>query len=598
MLRGFRWQFAALLLSVILFITALALRPSETTAPPTPPPPTDAAALPTITPIPVLPTSENVLAPSALNLNQQPDHFTEALVGRVQRLNPLLANLNPVDRDLTRLIFDGLTTTNAYGEPIAALADRWVIASDNLDYVVYLRDDVRWQDGTPFTADDVVFTMELLRAPDFPGSPELGAFWRTVETQKLDTHIVRFRLAQPLGTFLDRLQIGILPVHALEGTRAADLAAHPFNITPIGTGAYQVEALRGAGGVIRAVDLRVSSIYREREPDQAFALDRISFQLFDTFDAALAALRAGEVDALHTRDRVERPPVFDAANTHDIPLYTQLEPTLGVLVYNWAQVDYFREQRVRAALAMGVDRTSALERTMLNLAVRADSPLFPGSWAYTADTRLPAYDPVGAQALLITAAERMERLPDETEAEGAGAEATEAVEPTGIAPLFTFSILTPDDPALVRLANEIATQWAQLNVRVSVESADPETYQARLESGEFQAAIVEYALGTSADPDVYAFWHEGEYPDGRNYGGVSDRAISEALERARRDPFGINRAEHYDRFQRDFTERAVALPLYYPLFTYAVAPRVQGVQLGVISAGADRFRNIAEWRID
>lgn len=596
MLRGFRWQFAALILGAILFGAALVLRPTEETPNPTLLPTTTAAAtaLPATTAAPQLVDDSAPLPTTPPNNAQQ---FTEALIGRVQRINPLFANLNPVDRDLTALIFEGLTKTNAYGEPIPALAERWVIASDNLEYVVYLRDDVLWQDGTPFTADDVVFTMELLRDPDFPGAPELGEFWRTVETQKLDTHIVRFRLTQPLGTFLDRLRIGILPVHALQGTTAEQLATHPFNVTPIGTGPYQLEALRGGtDGVVRAVDLRVSPLYLERHPDQPFALERINFALFDTFDAALNALRTSEVDALYTRDRIERPPLFEAANALDIPLYTQLEPTLGAMIYNWANVDFFSEQRVRMALAMGVDRTSALERTMLNLAARADSPLFPGSWAYAASTALPEYDPVEAEALLTTAVERLERLAGDDDAAEETAEVTPEVSMTPA--LFSFSILTPDEPALVRLANEIATQWAQLSLNVTVETVDQATYQSRLDAGDFEAAIVEYALGTSTDPDVYDFWHEGEYPDGQNYGGVSDRVISEALEKARRDPFGINRAEHYRTFQREFIERAVALPLYYPLFTYAVADRVDGVQLGLIGSPSDRFRNIGEWRIN
>src|SRR5690606_28272637 len=72
--------------------------------------------------------------------------FREALVGSVQRLNPLFAPLNPVDRDITSLIFEGLTRTNAYGEPEAVLARDWTISSDGLEYIVRLRDDVLWQD--------------------------------------------------------------------------------------------------------------------------------------------------------------------------------------------------------------------------------------------------------------------------------------------------------------------------------------------------------------------------------------------------------------------------------------------------------------------
>ncbi len=93
-----------------------------------------------------------------------------------------------------------------------------------------------------------------------------------------------------------------------------------------------------------------------------------------------------------------------------------------------------------------------------------------------------------------------------------------------------------------------------MNLNVTVDAVDQATYQPRLKAHDFDAALVEYSLGGSADPDVYDFWHEGQYPDGKNYGGVSDRRISELLEKARQDPFGINRVQDYQQFQRDFVD--------------------------------------------
>ncbi|MBZ0290864.1 MAG: hypothetical protein K8I30_24775, partial [Anaerolineae bacterium] len=60
---------------------------------------------------------------------------------------------------------------------------------------------------------------------------------------------------------------------------------------------------------------------------------------------------------------------------------------------------------------------------------------------------------------------------------------------------------------------------------------------------------------------------------------------------------GLNRAIYYQRFQRDFVERAIALPMYYPLFTYVTAPEVEGVQLGFIATPSDRFLTIRDWTI-
>jgi peptide/nickel transport system substrate-binding protein len=162
---------------------------------------------------------------------------------------------------------------------------------------------------------------------------------------------------------------------------------------------------------------------------------------------------------------------------------------------------------------------------------------------------------------------------------------------------FNFSILVPDDAAITAVAQEIALQWSQLGLSVTVDAQPLEEYFRRLDAGEFDSAIVEYNLGDSGDPDVYAFWNQGQYPDGENYSGVDDRRISILLERARRDPWGINRSEAYHSFQREFVERAVALPLYYPIFSYVTSPWVDGVQLGFIGTASDRFRNIGEWTL-
>ncbi|HLU09522.1 MAG TPA: peptide ABC transporter substrate-binding protein [Oceanobacillus sp.] len=592
MFRGFRWQLAALLLAAGLFVISLLLRENQQIETPPDPTPETSVATQEIIDIPATstpaPTSD---APAEIAT------YREALVGEVRRLNPVLAGSNPVDEDITSLIFEGLTRTNGYGEPVPALAERWIISSDGLEYIVFLRQDILWQDGIPFTAEDVLYTMSILRDPEFPGPADLGAFWRTVETEKLGDFIVRFRLTQPLGTFLDKLRIGILPEHALRGTRAAQIDDHPFNVTPIGTGPYQLEAFGGTDTIER-VDLRVAPVYRQRQEgrENAFAIERLSFHLFDTFDDALVALQNGEVDGLAGRDAEQRNQLFLTANNGDMDMHNQIENTLGVLIFNWENSPYFREVRVRSALASGLNRNSLVERALPNLAVLANSPLMPGSWAYLPDLDWADYNPDAARQLLAQALERIDRG-EEAEAETTDETLPEATEDAAPTTYFAFSILTPDNPALVGLAQEIATQWSQLNLSVTVNAVEVSTYQAMLESGDFDVALVEYALGDSADPDVYNFWHQGQYPNGANYGGADDRRISELLERARRDPYGINRVAEYREFQRAFAERVIALPMYYPLFTYVTAARVDGVQLGFIGSPSDRFRNIGEWSV-
>jgi peptide/nickel transport system substrate-binding protein len=595
MLRGNRWQLVALIVAALVFVGVAISRPTQQQPAPQP---TRTAAPQTVSsatsPAETTPvhTPEATSAPVIEVVQRSNDGiptYREVLIGRVQRLNPLFATLNPVDADITALIFEGLTTINVFGEPVPALAKSWLTSSDGLEYVFTLRDDVLWHDGERFTAADVAFTMSLLRSPDFPGQRALRDFWRTVETEQLSDTLIRFRLTQPLGSFPDALRIGILPSHVFTGMPVSELASHPFNFAPIGTGPYQLESLRGADGTITQVDLRVSPNFRQRpEAQDAYRVERVSFVLIDSFDAARAALAEGAVDGLAARSRQERAPLLEMAASDLILPHNAIEPTLGVVIFNWANESYpvFTEERVRRALLLGTDRRKLVERTALyTQAVPAESPLIAGGWA--ADPLLTTpYDLSQATFLLNEA--RID-LPEVEVEEG-----TPTPDPASASRL-NFTLLVADDPVLVDVAQQLAAQWAALNVTVTVEPLDGTQLQERLDAGLFHAALVELTQLGTADPDVYDFWHDVEYPDGKNVGGVNDRLISEMLERARREPNGLNRKAAYQIFQTEFMKQAIAIPLYYPIYTYAMSPRVTNVQLGYLGVPSDRFVGIGQW---
>lgn len=589
-LRGLRWQVAFVIVAVIVFAVALILRsrPIPAVLPSPLPASTTAASVESATvPAPLPP--QNIATPTA---------FSEGLVGQVQRLNPLFACLNPVDRDITSLIFQGLVGTNQYGEYTPELAEEWLISGDGLEYVFRLRQDVLWQDGVPFTAADVAVTIGLLQSPGDALPEELTTFWRTVEMELLDEYTVRFRLAQPLAEFPDHLRIGILPAHVFNGIPPEQVPGHPFNLSPIGTGPYQLESLIAGEDGITAVNLRVAPVYRQRPEGQAgFALERLTFRLYPSQEAASAALNAGEILAL---GGVGADVVALLEQSGRVTTHIAVEPTIGVVLFNWEseRTHAFRDQRTRRALIMGADRAGLVNRHLDGRAIPADSPMIPGSWAYAGPIDWPDYDPTAAAALLANI-EFAIPTPEPTESEGEETpEATPAETPTPEPqPLYTFSLLSSDDPALTALAEDLVTQWSLLGIQVNVESVPPDELQARLESGQFDAALVELSLSPGADPDSYMFWHQGQYGEGQNYGGINDRRSSELLEYARRDPNGLHRAEYYAEFQHVFADRSLALLLYYPVYQYAVDTRVQNVQLGFLSTPADRFRNIQDWTL-
>lgn len=496
-MQQYRWQWLAFLGAVLIFVLALFSRMTTSSTLPTPPPTelVESPAPPDVTPQPTSETTSSVTLatePMSPPIDEIPT-FREALVGNVQRINPLYAALNPVDADISALIFEGLVRINEFGEPAPNLAESWVISRDALEYVFTLRTDVRWQDGIPFSAKDVVYTMSLLSDPDFDGLSEMGAFWRTVETTALNERTVRFRLTQPLAPFLTTLTVGILPEHALSGTTAADLASHPFMLTPIGTGPYQLEAIRADDNLrITQVDLRRSPVYRARFSGQALPqIERISFILHHTPSEAIADLQAGRVDA-YLAQPIDRPTLL---NMPSVNVYTTLSPAVGVLIYNWNEPEgtrFFTELRARLALLRGLNRVGPVEASLSGRAVIANSPIMPNSWAYFAGLRYPEVNPSDALNLL----------------EGANISTPSLEAEAGS--LHQIRLIVQDDPALIDLANQIAIQWAQLRLDVRVQPLTADEFAEHLAAADFEAAIVELPQG--ADPDPFAYWHAGQSP--------------------------------------------------------------------------------------
>ena len=100
--------------------------------------------------------------------------YVEGVAGFPHYLNPLLSGCNGVDRDICALVFSGLTRLNERGKVEPDLARGWEASLDGMTYTFFLRSDAYWHDGTPVTADDVVFTIGLLQAPDFSGPLSWG----------------------------------------------------------------------------------------------------------------------------------------------------------------------------------------------------------------------------------------------------------------------------------------------------------------------------------------------------------------------------------------------------------------------------------------
>ena len=167
--------------------------------------------------------------------------YIEALIGQPQRFNPVLDYYNDVDRAVDRLIYSGLLKYDDRGLPLPDLAEAWGVSADGRTYNIQLREGIKFHDGEILTAEDVVFTIELMREGGDVVPQDLQDFWSEIEVVQLADTMLQFRLPEPFSPFTDYLSFGVLPKHLLGYLTFDQIKNDPFNLSPVGSGPYQFD---------------------------------------------------------------------------------------------------------------------------------------------------------------------------------------------------------------------------------------------------------------------------------------------------------------------------------------------------------------------
>lgn len=503
--------------------------------------------------------------------------YTEAIVGAFGRPNPVLDFYNPADRDLVRLIYSGLVRFDDRGLPQGDLAESWGISQDATVYNFSLRPGIRWHDGKPLTSEDIAFTVELLRSPDLPIPEDLRALWQQVEVKVLDEKTLQFRLPEPFAPFLDYLSFGVLPKHLLETIPPAELVEAEFNLQPVGSGPYRFERLISKDGDIRGV---VLSKFKEYYGNQPY-LDQVIFRYYADAGAALEAYRQGEVLGIN---QVTSDILSEALKIPELRFYSGRLPQLTLIFFNLddPKLPFFQDASLRRAFLMGINRQRLVDRLLNGQAIIADGPILPGTWAYYEGIEHLEFNPDAAL-------EAIKKAGYTIPAEGGAVRQKEGQ-------ALSFEMAYPDDPLHNALFQAIQADWAKLGIEVKPKAVTyDELVDDYLEPRTYQAALVDLNLSRFPDPDPYPFWAQAQATGGQNYARWSDRQASEFLERARVTVDLGERAKAYRNFQVRFTTEMPALPLYYPVYTYAVDQQVQGVRMGPLFDLSDRFATLTAW---
>jgi len=383
------------------------------------------------------------------------------LQAAITSIDPHYHNLSP-NNSLLLNIYEPLINRDPDGKLVPALAVSWK-ALDDLTWEFKLRKGVKFHDGSPFTAEDVVATMK--RIPNVPNSPSsMATFVKPiVETKVVDPYTIVFKTAAPHVLLpSDMASFYIIPKAVAETATTADFNSGK---AAIGTGPYKFAEYVPNQRVVMKANY---GYWGGEEP-----WDKITWKILTNPAARVAALLSGDVQMIETvptsdiaklsADRNFR--LADKVSNRVI--YAHLhqwndKPPPGVTGKDGKPLDKnpFRDPRVRKALSIAINRDAIAQRIMEGKAVPAGQLLADQFFGTSRKLKPPKYDPEGAKKLLA-----------------------EAGYPNG----FALTIYGPNNRYIndEKIAQAIAQFYARAGIDAKVETMPSSVYFTKATQGEF-----------------------------------------------------------------------------------------------------------------
>lgn len=481
-----------------------------------------------------------------------------ALPADMGPLNPLVAAERYAQEVNRYALFVPLVQYDSTVDYVPALAESWELLGDT-GAVFHLRRDVRWHDGTPTTAADVVFTYERAKDPAtaFPNSAYL-AEWTGVEA--IDSFTVRFRFNPHADPLAGLPFMPIAPRHLLDSIPSERMAQAAFNRAPVGNGPYRfVEYRANDRWVFAANDEFVEELGGRPH------LDRVVFRIIPEPAAQVTELRTGTVDLALA------PPAGEFARLDSLPNIRAIaRPSRQFALLGWnTRREPFNDARVRRALSMALDRSEmiALRYGHGELGV---GPVPPFHWAYPEDIAPLPFSPDSARALLASAGIE-DRDGDGTLELPGGAD-------------FTVELHAPTNNAFNRdLAELIRGDLEAIGVDVQLQGVEFGTLiENAMTVRDFDA--VQLAWENDFRLNLRDIFHSAEREGPFQFAGYANPQVDSLIEAAARAPNRAAATPIYEELQRVMREEQPWSFLYYYPDLFAANERLRSLHMDIRGA--------------
>jgi len=408
------------------------------------------------------------------------------------RLNPILAT-DSSSSEITGFLFNGLVKYDKDLSTIVGDLAKEFYFEDDKTLIFKLRKNVKWHDGNPFSAKDVVFTYEVLISPQI-SSPYSSSFRFVQSVEAVDDFTIKVKYKEPYFKALETWMMGILPQHVLRDEQ--NLMSASFNTNPIGTGAYKLEQLEHSKNIILAA---FDDYFEGRAK-----IDKISFHVIADPMTRFLMLKSGALDVGSIEPmQYERQLNDDFFSKFNI--YENISQSYTYLGFNLRH-EKFKNPKIREALSLAIDREELVKILFFGHAEVCTGPFLPASKAFNSDVKAPLQNIKRAKELLSKAGYD-EKNP------------------------FSFEIVTSNSSEIRPYAAQILQyQLKKAGVDVTLRVME---WQAFLNMVVFPHKFESVLLGwgLSPTPDPYMFWHsDNDKQGGFNLVGYHNDKIDRMIE--------------------------------------------------------------------
>jgi peptide/nickel transport system substrate-binding protein len=435
--------------------------------------------------------------------------------------NPMVFD-NAGVTELAPLMFGFLMRADGDGRLIPDLATvvptraNGGISADARTVTYHLRRGVRWHDGVPFDARDVVFSFAAAMNPN-NAVPDRTGFDHVASVRALSPYTVQVKLTRPFSPFVPScFTMGandpypILPAHLLAGKH--DINRDPFNAAPVGLGPYKVAEWDRGSRIVLTAD---PHYYRG-----APAIPRIEITIVPDPNTAATLWKTGALDLMIARVQLGRTFLDALRNRPGTRIVLKPHYEFDFVLLDLSRPP-FDDVRVRRAVAMGIDRTRIMRNLDGVLWIPGDSDRLPGQFAFDPALAQPRYNPTAAAALLDGAGWRL---------------GTDGVRHKAGRPLAVEFVATTESKSTGRFGLFAQQDLAKIGVHVDLKSYNyNQIWASKADHGIFQTRRFDLAY-SGWQPDLvadhsYLFRCDTQPPNGDNFGGICDPRIDSAARR-------------------------------------------------------------------